>query len=151
MIIDLHAHYMDGDGYLDQLLRAMDAAGIDKVCLSAFGPHFGWGRGNADVLAAMRAHPDRVIGFAFVRPGWDPADTIDRAHAEGMRGVKATCPRENYESPAYAPLWGRAEALGMPVLFHTGVVTLAGAKPEIPQSRPITAPVTHAPYRGRTP
>jgi hypothetical protein len=129
LTIDLHAHYGPGRGYLDRLLRAMDAAGIERVCLSAFAPHFGWERGNADVADALRQHPDRVIGYAFIRPGWDGVDEIRRWHEEGMRAVKVTCPRENYDHRGYYPLWREAEECGLPVLFHTGIVTLPDATP----------------------
>lgn len=130
MIIDLHAHYGEETGYLDRLLAEMDRLGIDKVCLSAFGPHLGKQRGNRDVVEAFRAHPDRVIGFAFIRPGWDGPDEVDKWHDEGMTGIKVTCPRNNYDDQSYYPIWARAEELGMPALFHTGVVTMAGTGPE---------------------
>ena len=130
MIIDMHAHYGAGTNYLDRLLSVMDRAGIEKVCLSAFAPHFGWERGNDDVIEATRRHPDRVIGFVFVRPGCDGPEVIRQGHEEGMRGVKVTCPKSNYDDVAYHPLWRQAEQLGMPVLFHTGIVTLPDARPE---------------------
>ena len=41
--IDFHHHLLAHEGYVDQLLMAMDAAGIDKVCLNGLGvPSANW-------------------------------------------------------------------------------------------------------------
>jgi len=128
-IIDAHAHLFDEPGYLDRLLNAMDACGIEKVCLSGLGPLFRCGS-DADVRRAFRAHPDRVIGAVYVRPGLDDPAKIDRARDQGFRMVKVTIPRYPYNDPRGLPLWERASRHGMPVLFHTGTVTTPVEAPE---------------------
>ena len=127
-IIDAHAHLLDEPGYLDGLLRAMDACGIERVCLSGLGPLFRCG-GDDDVRRAFETHPDRVIGAAFVRPGVDGPETIERAWEQGFRMVKVSIPRMPYDDPRAFPLWERAVAHAMPVLFHTGVVTVPDDRP----------------------
>ncbi len=127
-IVDAHAHLLDEPHYLDHLLGAMDACGIEKVCLSGLGPLFKCGTDD-DVRRAFEAHGDRVIGAVFVRPGVDTWEKIDRARDQGFRMVKVTIPRFGYDDPRGFPLWERAVAHGMPVLFHTGVVTTAADVP----------------------
>ena len=128
-IIDAHAHLLDERGYLDGLLRAMDACGIERVCLSGLGPLFRCAD-NGDIRRAFAAHPDRVIGAAFVRPGVDGPETVERAWEQGFRMVKVSIPRMPYDDPRAFPLWERAVAHAMPVLFHTGVVTVPDDRPE---------------------
>ena len=128
-IIDAHAHLYDEPGYVDQLLATMDASGIEQVCLSGLGRIFRCGNDD-DVRQAFQAHPDRIIGAVFIRPGVDAPDKVDRAHNEGFRVVKVSIPRIPYNDPAGFPLWERALANKMPVLFHTGVVTAAMDAPE---------------------
>lgn len=127
-ILDAHAHLFDEPGYLDHLLNTMDACGIEKVCLSGLGPLFNCG-GDDDVRASFEAHPDRVIGAVYIRPGVDEPSKIDRARDQGFRMVKVTIPLYPYNDPRGFPLWERAAALGMPVLFHTGTVTTAVEAP----------------------
>ena len=72
MIIDFHGHVGRWDA-LDmvddpaEMLRAMDAVGIDKSCVfNIFHPD---GQpGNDQTAAFVARHPDRFIGFAYVCP-----------------------------------------------------------------------------------
>jgi len=120
-IIDGHAHLLNESGYLDQLLQAMDRCGIEKACLSGLGPLFD-SAGDREVLAAVRAHPDRIIGSVFVRPGVDGPEKIDNARNDGFLMVKVSIPRLPYDDPRCFPLWERALEHRMPVLYHTGIV-----------------------------
>ena len=128
-IIDAHAHLIDEPGYLDRLLMTMDACGIEKCCLSGIGSLFGCA-GDDEVRAALQAHPDRAVGAVFVRPGADTSEKIRRAHGDGFRMVKVSIPLDPYDSRYYFPLWETAAELGMPVLFHTGIVTLRQEAPD---------------------
>lgn len=128
-IIDAHAHLIAEPGYVERLLQTLDACGIEQCCVSGLGRLFGFAD-DAAVRAAFRGHPDRFIGAVFVRPGVDSAEKIDQAHADGFRMVKVTLPRGPYDAPAYHPLWARAAERGMPVLFHTGIVTLPEEAPD---------------------
>ena len=127
--IDAHNHLWDEPGYLDRLIEAMDDAGVERVALSALGPLFNQPEDDA-VRAAFEAHPDRVIGQIYARPGVDGPDKISRGADQGFRMVKVTCPRGPYNDTAFYPLWERAVELDMPVLCHTGIVTLPREAPE---------------------
>ena len=120
-IIDAHCHLFDEPGYLDKFLGTMDEQEIEKCCLSGLGKLFGFA-GNEDVKAAFHAHPDRIIGAVFIRPGLDEPGKIKQAYQEGFKMVKVTLPRGPYNSHAFFPLWEQALECNMPVLFHTGVV-----------------------------
>jgi len=128
-IVDAHAHLWDEPGYLDRLLEKMDECGIERCCLSGLGPLFGCA-GDNEVKAAFRSHPERIIGAVFIRPGVDGPEKIDHAFEDGFRMVKVTLPRAPYNHPSYYPLWERAVKHRMPVLFHTGVITLRKEAPE---------------------
>jgi len=106
----------------------MDACGIERCCISGLGPLFGQLDDGA-VKTAIEEHPDRFVGAVFIRPGVDGATKVDAAFDDGFRMVKVTLPRSGYGDPAYFPLWERAQARRMPVLFHTGTVTTAVEAP----------------------
>jgi len=129
MIIDAHAHYIDEEGYLDRLVTEERRLDIEKICLSGIGPLFNC-KSNEDVRKAMEEYPDVIISFGFVRPGVDPPELVDKLYSEGFRGVKITCPRKNYDDKEYYPIYAACERYGMPILFHTGIVTLQRVVPE---------------------
>ena len=59
----------------------------------------------------------------------DGPELVTQSHDAGFRMLKVSIPRAPYDDPAYLAIWGRAAELAMPVLFHTGVVTLRGEAP----------------------
>ena len=120
-IVDAHTHLLDEPGYLDNLLNTMDQCGIGMCCMSGLGKLFGHAD-NAGVKSAFRAHPDRIIGAVFIRPGVDGPEKIEQAYEDGFRMVKIHLPRVPYNDTSCFNLWARANEYRMPVLFHTGVV-----------------------------
>lgn len=99
MVIDAHTHIGRGerladtyqvDQSVDLLVSAMAEAGVDKSCVMTVA-YADYEEGNKEVHEAVRAHPDRLIGFARANLG-------DRARAEaqirrcfeeyGFRGLK---------------------------------------------------------------
>ncbi len=136
MIVDVHHHYVCERGYLEGLLRAMDACGVEKLGLIAMGPLFerlfvttpatSGPVDEADVERAVRAHPDRFFGYVYVRLGDDGPDKVRRWGERGFKGVKFHIPRENYGHDAYFPVYDAARRLGVPCLFHTGLFSIPG-------------------------
>jgi predicted TIM-barrel fold metal-dependent hydrolase len=129
-IVDAHTHLLDEPGYLDHLLNAMDQCGIAMCCMSGLGKLFGHAD-NAKVKLACQAHPDRIIGAVFVRPGIDGPEKIDRAYQEGFRMVKVHVPRVPYDDTSCFDLWAKANEYQMPVLFHTGLVVCKDSPGEL--------------------
>jgi len=132
-IVDCHQHiFKDGVG---ALLRQMDALGIEKVWLSPDFTDSTWGEaGNDLVERAFRAHPDRILGMAFVRLGETSPSKVSEYRDKGFFGLKAIHPLVPYDHPSNDPLYAEAERLGMPILFHTGESVYIG--PELtPQGK----------------
>ncbi len=133
--IDVHTHLSMGS--LAQLLPMMDAWGIDTVVdLSGGAPDE-----NLEAhLALAQQAPGRIVTFCTpdfhtVREGGDYgarlAAQVERAHAEGAKGVKIfkslglgiPGPDGNLlavDDPGLDPLFEKAGELHMPVAIHTG-------------------------------
>ena len=110
MIIDGNCQFY-GKADLAGLLGRMDAAGIDKVLLSAaldgavvpgrLKPLAGVG--NAEVAAAVAAHPDRLIGSFHANP-LDPGAVAAVAQYadKGFKAVKLF-PGEGWDADEASP------------------------------------------------
>jgi predicted TIM-barrel fold metal-dependent hydrolase len=111
----------------DDLLREMDRAAVDKALVWLRPPY------NKEIAAenravhdAMRAHPDRLLGFGWVNPrlGADVANvTIARCFEEyGFYGIKFNGAQDEYviDDPAILPFIEQAAAYGKPLAFHIG-------------------------------
>lgn len=123
MIIDAHAHYYDEPDYLEKLIEEYQRLGIDKVCLSGLGPLFNQ-KGNDDVRLAFNKYPDRVIGFGYLRLGVDDKGKVKEFKERGFSGLKCTCPKHNYDDERFFEIYEQAEEYRMPILFHTGIITI---------------------------
>lgn len=80
---------------------------------------------NDDVAAFVAKDPERLIGIAGIDP-WEPdaANEVDRAVQElGLRGVILSPFKQHTppESARMARVYGRCEALGIPIFIHTGI------------------------------
>ncbi|MGD9713353.1 MAG: amidohydrolase family protein, partial [Thermomicrobiales bacterium] len=86
---------------------------------------------NDDTAAFVSVHLDKLIGFLSVHPH-DPGalDEIERATQElGLVGIKVGPNYQNFDpvgSEAFA-IYARAEALGLPMLFHQGTSPVSTA------------------------
>jgi len=119
----------------DALLRIMDRNGVEKLGMVnyvapdviGFTPE-----ANEWAAAYARHAPDRLIPFGSVHPRYcdrDLADEVDRLVDLGIRALKVHPPhqwlypnayRDGGNLPELARVYERAEALGVPVMFHTG-------------------------------
>jgi len=123
VIIDVHVHFGNERDYVKILLDAMDEAGIDMSCLSPLPPHFE-APGHDAVMDAAERHPERIIPFGYIQLGVDKPELADELHRRGFKGLKMHVPRANYDDRSFYPVYARAEELGMPILFHTGIIVL---------------------------
>jgi len=111
----------------EDLIEAMDAAGVDKSVV--FG--FSWCdsgiciMGNDYVLDAMRRYPGRLIGFANVNPpdGNAAVREVRRCVEAGMRGIGELMPNgQGYsldDTELLAPIVAAARAANIPIVTHT--------------------------------
>ncbi len=148
MIVDVHHHYSDGAYYTDytdfpaQLAAAMDRYGWDKVCLNGLGARY-HNLDNRAVLAAVARFPNKIVGIGHLDVDQDKPTQVDALRALGMRGLKIIRTLRRYDDDAYLPFYERAQAAGLPILFHTGFLG-GDAKPGEPEDvssdryRPIT-------------
>ena len=130
MIIDAHVHCSGSERSAD-VLRSLDEARVDMAVLLA--PFLSEGyslddaaslrRANAHLAELVRGHADRLIGFAVVDPR-DPAAPGQLRHAVetlGLRGVKMVPTGWYPYDREVQPVFAEAHALGLPILFHSGI------------------------------
>ena len=118
--VNIHVHY-DYRADLDAFVAFCRKANM-AVALSAVGPMF-CNETNEAVEEAMRRYPETILGMGYVALGrGDSAKTVDDLHRRGFRGLKVIAPTQDYDSEVFFPIYARAEDLGMPILFHTGVI-----------------------------
>ena len=109
----------------DELLRDMDAAGVDRAVLLGWywERHENCVAQNRFYAACVKAHPDRLSAFATVQPGAGAAalEETRRAHGEGLSGLGELSPHSQ-GVPVGDPRWGAlldlAEELSLPLNLH---------------------------------
>tara|TARA_Y100000588_G_scaffold363387_1_gene426013 strand:+ start:2583 stop:3410 length:828 start_codon:yes stop_codon:yes gene_type:complete len=130
-IWDVHHHWVNEVGYIDRLLKTMDRLQIERVGLIAMGeiaedlflihpPREGCA-GNDELAHVIKKHPDRIWGWGFIRLGRHENRVVDRLAGAGMAGLKFHAPLKPYDDPEFFPVYDRAQQLGLPCLFHTGI------------------------------
>jgi hypothetical protein len=120
---------------LEDILADMNEAGVDKAVLVAVDAETVWRYKipNDLVADAVRRFPDRFIGFAGVDPnkGILAVDELSRSvQMLGLSGVKFIPHLINMapNDPRMYPILEKAQELGLPVLFHTGMHFHNGAR-----------------------
>lgn len=121
MVVDVHIHLYEEEGYLERLLKECSRIGIDKLCLSTSGPLYGQVE-NEKIKEAFSRFPDRIFGFAYLKLGEDGPQVVKKLKTEGFRGLKIINPPLNYDDKSFYPVYAEAERQKMPILFHTGIV-----------------------------
>ncbi len=141
MLIDFHYHLADAPGAVDELLKDMDHSGVERTLLMGGPTDAYWEykrcgfAPNDQVLKAVRAHPDRLIGNVCVDPREpDAAKTLELYFEKGFRAVKMFPPAGFSPSDERCfPLYEIIERQGAPVLVHTGQtnIVLLSDKPGV--------------------
>lgn len=123
MVIDAHAHLsrkpdfkllerVVRDGDLEQVWL-LDLHGCQLATHDFATPE--------EILAVAKAFPGVFIPFGYLDLRAAP-DEIDRMKDKGFFGLKAYRPSQPYDATDYFKHYERAEALNMPILFHTGLI-----------------------------
>jgi predicted TIM-barrel fold metal-dependent hydrolase len=131
-VIDCHAHlhhhsrktWEDDDR---RLIAVADRLGIDQLCCSILTPRRpatpeGFRQCNAWLAEAIQRHPGRVLGYAYVNPGYprEATDEVRRCVEErGFIGIKLYN-EHRATDPIVFPIIERAIELRVPVLHHAG-------------------------------
>lgn len=123
-VIDMHHHLGTDPEYADKLAAICQRLNVVKVCIMAlegWGPRGGFA-GNDAVERAFSRYPDLICGFGHVRPDVEGPEKVQELKDRGFTGLKFMTPRKQYNDESYFPVYEKAEALGMPGLFHLGIV-----------------------------
>jgi predicted TIM-barrel fold metal-dependent hydrolase len=129
VIIDAHLH-TTGDESQAEVLRSLDAAQTDIGVLLAPFLSNGYSlndpaslrRANAYTAQLVKGAQDRLIGFAVLNPSAPGVvDDLDRAVDAGLRGIKMVPSGWYPHDDQVQPLFARAAALKLPLLFHSGI------------------------------
>ena len=136
MIIDDHIHVHEwsfqpgqAEYEVDYVIGLMDQFGIDKGIIMDSLAYIGTDQtvSNDETLKAVKAHPDRLIGFANIKPqtGLDACRAeIDRTVGNwGFRGIKLHPAVDQYpanDARLVHPIIAIAIEYDIPVWFHTG-------------------------------
>ena len=127
MRIDFHLHQVAEEGFIENTLKSMDKAEVDKALLVLL-PDFVFvsiGKRLADneaVLRAVREHPTRFVGCIYIDPrNTETLSTIDKYYQEGFKCIKMH-PTVGYypNDPRWDPIYDRIGELGLPILIHGG-------------------------------
>ncbi|MCK4277419.1 MAG: amidohydrolase family protein [Phycisphaerae bacterium] len=115
-IIDIHNHLGEGRDPA-ALIELMDKSNIEMTLIMGT-----FKQPNEDVLKAVGAHPDRLVGGAYVDPrNGDAIEQLKRHRGEGFRVVKLF-PNFGYypDDEQFRPFFDTVSELGMAVLSHCG-------------------------------
>lgn len=115
---------------VDNLIEAADLLGIEKLYCSK--PVTAGAMANIEavrdandaVLAAMKRHPRRIVGYSFVQPGNGAAalDEIDRCLDAGMIGIKLYN-QFKFTAPEVFPVVEKCIQRRIPFLGHSAFLT----------------------------
>ena len=119
-IIDMHEHLFENDA-ADRLAEAYGRLGVVRAAIQALPPSRKPGNNEA-VLEAHKSYPDLFVPFVGFEYDEMGPDDLTRFRDEGFVGVKFIAPHKPYNDASYFPVYERAAELGMPVLFHLGIV-----------------------------
>lgn len=130
-IWDCHCH-ATGNETPDEVLRAMDAAGVERINLFAPYPEPVAGefrretqRASTDHVAKLQAaDPERVYGLLWVEPRTPGIlEEVDYGIGDlGLRGVKMIPDHWAPNDELLFPVYERMRALGRPIQFHSGIL-----------------------------
>jgi uncharacterized protein len=126
-IFDIHIHFPrnwenpdeDPAPMVDRLAEVASAAGVTKACLltgGRFGPTYERG------MEIAQKYKELFIPVAVIDPEEIDGDGVQRLYDMGYRGLKLIGVARDYDEPDYMPSYAKAQELGMPVLFHMGVI-----------------------------
>lgn len=121
MLIDMHTHLRKLPGYAERLVEASKSIGVHKFVTFGGGPDADWASNN-EVLAVAERFPGTIIPFAYAALGKVTPRQLTAYVKQGFKGFKCMNPLKPYNDDAFMPLYAKMEELGVPVLFHTGIV-----------------------------
>ncbi len=117
--LDLHTHLFDEPGYADALAETARALGFDAMCLGGGSSRYGLAN-NETVLKQAETYPDLFLPGGTLDLRQPRPRQVEEMAEAGFVCLKVLAPPERYDSSRFFPLYEAAEALGLPIMFHTG-------------------------------
>ena len=123
IIIDTHAHLVHNydPAHLDQVVESGLVKQVWLLPLNLYTPEFEFARDD-EVLEVGKRYPGVFLPFGFIDYFKGP-EQVDQMKEQGFVALKAIRPPKPYDDESYFPIYERAEALGMPILFHVGIIS----------------------------
>ena len=125
-IINVHSHYHPGEP-IEQVKERARLYGIRWYVMSCLRPVDGK-PGNRIMQEVMEKHGDFIAALYHLDPDTDRPESIRRARRDGFVGLKVIGTLKPYDSTDYYPFYEAAEEEGMPILFHTGFLSVTEAQ-----------------------
>ena len=120
MFIDFHVHLHDEPGYAESLAEIAQSMGLDRLCVG--GTETVGLASNDAVMAQCATYPELFVPVAAFPLGeWGPRRVGELAR-QGFRGLCVSAPPAPYDDERFFPVYEAAQAEGLPVLFHTGLL-----------------------------
>jgi len=119
-VIDMHQH-LNETNTADAMAEVYGSLGVEKVVLQALPPRRSPGNNEA-VLDAHKRYPELFVPFVGFDLDTMGPEELERFRDEGFVGIKFIGPSRPYNDPAYFPVYEKACELGMPALYHLGIV-----------------------------
>ncbi len=109
----------------DQLIEAMDAAGVDMAVLQAEWASGDFNALNEGALALASRHPKRLVPYITVNPAEyvDMVEVVKKGVDQGAKGVNLQpfSYRLHAHDKRFYPLYSKCQELGLPVTVHTSI------------------------------
>jgi len=148
MLFDCHVHSR-GNETVDEVIDAMDRAGVDKAIIFApypgrFGEAAGLNRKPTEYMQfsyldvseerqrestrfiskLQSEAPDRIVAFAWIEPRLRNAvENIEEAVTKyECRGIKMIPDHWYPYEPRFFPIYEKIQELNIPVIFHSGIL-----------------------------
>jgi len=133
-IIDHHGHFQSSFSTISlkeegaDIINVMDSIGVDRVVMFSTG-YQDYCQLNDITLKQISMHPDRFIGYAFIRMDSSKRviKELERCYKAGMVGLKLASiyEREPFSSNLFKPVWEFCTEHRWPVIIHGFDVHLA--------------------------
>ncbi|MDD3154171.1 MAG: amidohydrolase family protein [Victivallaceae bacterium] len=127
-VIDAHAHLVHRPAGIDHLVESGEFEEVWLMDLSRVGTLECYEMATQDeILEHLRRYPGFFRAFGFVDLDCDSPADIRKLRDLGFCGLKPYKQRKPYGDAGYFPIYEEAQKLGMPILFHTGLIARGGA------------------------
>lgn len=121
-IINVHSHYHAYET-MDEVRGRAESFGIKWYVMSCLRPVDGVS-GNDVMRKVMKEHGDFAAALYHLDPDEEKPEVVAEAKEDGFKGIKIIGTLKPYDSVDYYPFYAAIEKAGLPILFHTGFLSI---------------------------